>query len=934
MSKKNVTKLLVTSTMFATPFLLTGCFKGDAGKDGTPGTIWKSGTNVSEFSDAKVGDFFIDTDDYILYQKGETSWNIVMENYGKPGTTGPQGTPGNPGNPGAPGTPGDPGETGKGIESIDSQYVYDYETGIEYYEFTFNYTDGTSEVKRLEIPKKITGITYISNTQYSITTDNNPILKIKVTFEDDSTKEVAITDDMFIVEDEFVKPNFQTRGTYSAKVSYRGVTTTFNIKVVDPEYVTNIEFVGETEFEIGNIPTLKLKVTFEDGSTEEIEITDDMFVVQNLYVKPDFTTAGSYQTRIEYQSLAINVLINVIDPNSIENIEYLSESQYAVVEEGNDPTLQFKVTYGDSSTETLAITDEMYVQGSGYEKPNFQVPGLYNVKINYEGAELTFTIRVLDPNKATAISYTGKTVFKAGETPTLKATITLEDGSTKEVEIGSDMYLEDANYTIPDFNTSATYKVKICYQDVSTSSLTFYVVDEETDLLIANDAFTYGSNYDLTKSDSTNKEILTNGDYGKGKTHTEAIPAQNVIIKAEADNLTNYKVVLGYFDANGNYTGRSDILVMNNGELAVSVGTIRGAYFKATVLIYPPFTKVPEDTIINIYKEPNLVEIENDSSNNENGVVPANLLLSTADFTYGTRYEGANIKTDGSHILCKASLSLIERQDFVIKVDVPDLSGYKVILSFHSASGAYKGKSSTYDISSGELTILADSLPSNAEQIGITILDWPSGFEKVDEGAIITVSKPTTKHDWSGKTISIVGDSISTGGYTSTLGNMTGATIDNNAISGTTLTGAFVSQLAEIDENSDLIIIFGGTNDYWHKATNIGTLDDTGTNTYLGTLKYILNYLQENHADAEYLFVFPFDQTFQGNSSDTDFGKGSLNDFKTAFMSFCEAYNVHYLDLSTTSFDCSVHTSDGVHPTSTGHGIIATAIYNYITKNY
>ncbi|MBQ7327469.1 MAG: hypothetical protein IJX00_00695 [Clostridia bacterium] len=57
---------------------------GTDGKDGIDGTIWKSGLSCTEFADAKVGDYFVDTDDYVLYQKTADSWKIIMRNFGKP----------------------------------------------------------------------------------------------------------------------------------------------------------------------------------------------------------------------------------------------------------------------------------------------------------------------------------------------------------------------------------------------------------------------------------------------------------------------------------------------------------------------------------------------------------------------------------------------------------------------------------------------------------------------------------------------------------------------------------------------------------------------------------------------------------------------------------------------------------------------------------
>ena len=126
-------------------------------------------------------------------------------------------------------------------------------------------------------------------------------------------------------------------------------------------------------------------------------------------------------------------------------------------------------------------------------------------------------------------------------------------------------------------------------------------------------------------------------------------------------------------------------------------------------------------------------------------------------------------------------------------------------------------------------------------------------------------------------------------------------------------------------------MVFGGTNDYWHKGTHIGAADATDANTYVGALRTILTYLQANHPQAKYLFVFPADQTFSGNSSDKDFGYGTLQDFREAFLQFCETNHVPYVDIGATEFDSAKHSGDGVHPNSAGHAIIANAIYERIS---
>ena len=93
-SKKGLMTIAMAGVMIASPLMFAGCTAGVDGTNGLDGTKWESGLSYTEFTDAKVGDFFIDTDDYILYKKTATDWEVVMKDYGKPGTNGQNGTNG------------------------------------------------------------------------------------------------------------------------------------------------------------------------------------------------------------------------------------------------------------------------------------------------------------------------------------------------------------------------------------------------------------------------------------------------------------------------------------------------------------------------------------------------------------------------------------------------------------------------------------------------------------------------------------------------------------------------------------------------------------------------------------------------------------------------------------------------------------------------
>lgn len=626
-------------------------------------------------------------------------------------------------------------------------------------------------------------------------------------------------------------------------------------------------------------------------------------------------------------TIYLNTESPVMDAAQITDMRYVGDAYYPVAEVGSEPELKFAIDFIDATSVTAEITEDLYVVDGEFTKPNFQEPGLYKCKISYFGRELEFMVRVVYAEEVTSVAYTGKTLFAVGEDHTMYATVTFADSTVKEIEVGDDMYYVDETYLKPDFNTSATYRVKFQYKGVSSNEVKIIVLDE-SEVLLSNSDFVYGSNYDVNKGDGVN--IITSGEYSKGKTHTESLRNQDIVVRVSnvTQNLSLYKVELGYFNAEGKYTGRrGSWMEMNNGELYIPASSIGSTLFKVTVFIYSPFIKVPESVAITVYKVPEIAKGYNEED----------YILTTDDFVKGTRYESSTIRTDGSHGSCRTSAELIDKQDIIITVKTTDIANYKTIITFFDDSNGKKGQE-TYAFNNGVVEIMASTIHPSATKIGITILNWPGGssFLKVPETCTILVEKKITYTDWQGKTISIVGDSISAGGYPNSLGNLTGAAIDNNAVSGTKLSGdgGLVAQLANIDKDADLIIVFGGTNDYWHKGTRIGTSADTTTATFYGALKHILNYLQTNHSTAKYLFVFPYDQTFSGSASSTDFGYGSLDDFRTAFIEFCTTNGLSYLDMGATEFDCAIHTGDGVHPNAAGVGVISSAIYKKITENF
>lgn len=207
---------------------------------------------------------------------------------------------------------------------------------------------------------------------------------------------------------------------------------------------------------------------------------------------------------------------------------------------------------------------------------------------------------------------------------------------------------------------------------------------------------------------------------------------------------------------------------------------------------------------------------------------------------------------------------------------------------------------------------------------------------------------------WYGKTINVLGDSITYGvglsnasnNFTSLLSKMTGATVNNYGISGTKISGSasnsFWKRFPSIC-NADLIIIFGGTNDYWHKETSIGDAStSTNTNTFYGAITNIIDYhCNNNGVDKQLLFVFPFNQYYGTSSCDTDFGYGTFKQFRDTMKDICNNRGIAFLDLYSESGMDIAHSSthkelfstDGVHANDAGHKVIANKIFTKIEYN-
>lgn len=175
----------------------------------------------------------------------------------------------------------------------------------------------------------------------------------------------------------------------------------------------------------------------------------------------------------------------------------------------------------------------------------------------------------------------------------------------------------------------------------------------------------------------------------------------------------------------------------------------------------------------------------------------------------------------------------------------------------------------------------------------------------------------------------------------------------NNAIGGGMLTAVpgkknSVVRLAcngrMLHPDSDLVIIFAGTNDWGYEIDRLGTLGCGDPATVYGAVRTLSTYIRA-HCTGQLLFLTPTqrfnykDQACPRRDAvgNTLNGRGySLRELSDAIVNACAAEGVECLDLyresGITLENISAYTIDGLHPNISGDQRIAACIYDKLQK--
>lgn len=185
----------------------------------------------------------------------------------------------------------------------------------------------------------------------------------------------------------------------------------------------------------------------------------------------------------------------------------------------------------------------------------------------------------------------------------------------------------------------------------------------------------------------------------------------------------------------------------------------------------------------------------------------------------------------------------------------------------------------------------------------------------------------------------VMGDSITAGvgasagnGFVTLLGDDF-ASVTNYGASATLIaneagrSNSFVSRYPEMSDDLDVIIVYGGTNDWYH-GTSFGDADSTDDTSFYGALNVLMQGLLTKYVGKEVFFVTPMSSQYLAKNTDNPNAAGkTMLDYRNAIIERCAHYAIPCIDLyAECGMDVAHNTAhyeyfsaDGVHPNDAGH---------------
>jgi lysophospholipase L1-like esterase len=210
-----------------------------------------------------------------------------------------------------------------------------------------------------------------------------------------------------------------------------------------------------------------------------------------------------------------------------------------------------------------------------------------------------------------------------------------------------------------------------------------------------------------------------------------------------------------------------------------------------------------------------------------------------------------------------------------------------------------------------------------------------------------------------GKKVVFLGDSITEGcgvteqkyRYPEVFRDISGATVEYYGISGTRFARqtvpsemprfdlCFLDRALEMDADADVVVVFGGTNDFGHGDALFGEFSDRDEYTFYGATHNLCLRLINKYPAAKIVFMTPLHRLQERNTHPKTGKERTLKEYVDAIKEVCAYYALPVLDLYTTSgiqpavpVIMERYMPDGLHPSNDGAKLIAERLLGFLSS--
>ena len=153
---------------------------------------------------------------------------------------------------------------------------------------------------------------------------------------------------------------------------------------------------------------------------------------------------------------------------------------------------------------------------------------------------------------------------------------------------------------------------------------------------------------------------------------------------------------------------------------------------------------------------------------------------------------------------------------------------------------------------------------------------------------------------------------------------------------------SFAERFDKMSDDADVVLVFGGTNDFGHGDAPIGTPSDRTPDTFYGACHYVFSGLIKKYLGKPIIVMTPLhrinENSVYGEFDAKETPSLPLVGYVNIIREVAEYYSLPVLDL----FKCSMiqpeikevrerYTVDGLHPSDEGHKLLSDMIKKFLS---